>query len=175
METVPNIENILKTSREIERCVERLGKEITRDYADKNLVLVGILKGAFVFLSDLAREIDLPLAIDFMRVESYEGTSSNGTVRIIADLTQPIEGKDVLIVEDIIDTGRTVQCLLEHVRTGKPASLKMCALLFKPERNIIPVTIDYLGFEIPNEFVVGYGMDHKGKFRNLPFIGTLEQ
>lgn len=164
----------LKTSKNIAMRVRQLGKEITRDYTGKDLILVGILKGAVVFLSDLQRKIKLPLAIDFMRVESYEKTTSSGTVRVIADLTQPIEGKDILIVEDIVDTGHTMQHLLEHLRARKPASLKICSLLFKPERNIIPVTIDYLGFEIPNIFVVGYGMDYNGIYRNLPFIGILE-
>lgn len=165
--------DILKTTLELEVRVGVLGAAIARDYAGKDLVLVGVLKGAFVFLGDLMRKIDLPLAVDFLRVESYEKTTSSGAVRIMTDLTQPIEGKDVLIVEDIIDTGRTMQFLLEHLRAKKPASLKVCSLLFKPGRNIIPVIIDYLGFEIPDVFVVGYGMDFKGKYRNLPYVGVL--
>ncbi|MDP3726565.1 MAG: hypoxanthine phosphoribosyltransferase [bacterium] len=163
----------LKTSRQIKACVQKLGKEIARDYADKDLVLVGVLNGAFMFLGDLKQKIDPPPTIAFIQVESYEKTTSSRKVRIIKDLAQPIEGRDVLIVEDIIDTGHTMQYLLEHLRTRKPTSLKVCSLLFKPARNIIPVTIDYLGFKIPNVFVVGYGMDYDGMYRDLPFIGVL--
>ena len=165
----------IKSSNEIERRVRELGIQIAHDYSGRDLVLIGILKGAFIFLGDLARAITMPLTIDFIRVESYKNTSSTGTVRIITDLTQPIEGKHVLVVDDIVDTGITMDFLLRNLKTRRPASLRVCSFLFKPARNIVPVKIDYLGFEIPNVYVVGYGMDCDGKFRNHPFLGILTE
>lgn len=165
---------VFKSSSTLKERVEALGEQIERDYLGKELVLIGILKGSFIFLADLCRIIDLPLSIDFIGLASYEGTQSTGIVRITSDLTQPIEGKHVLIVEDIIDTGQTMDFLLKNLRTRRPASLKVCSLLFKPSRNIVPITIDYLGFEIPDVFVVGYGLDFEGKYRNLSFLGVLK-
>jgi hypoxanthine phosphoribosyltransferase len=152
-----------------------LGREIARDYAGRDLVLVCSLKGAFVFTADLARAIGIPLRIEFIRAESYgDATVSSGSVRIreVTDLS--LDGFDLLLVEDIIDTGRTSARLLEILQAHKPASLKLAALLFKPSRQVVRVPIDYLGFTIPDEFVVGYGMDHAGLHRNLPYLGVLE-
>ncbi|MBI2109129.1 MAG: hypoxanthine phosphoribosyltransferase [Parcubacteria group bacterium] len=165
---------VLKTILEIQTRIGELGTEISRDYQEKDLVLIGILKGSIFFLTDLSHQIRAPLAIEFMRLSSYDGEiASSGVVQIISDITQTIENKDVLIVEDIIDTGRTAHFLIEYLKTKKPTSIKICSLLYKPSRNIIPVHIHYLGFEIPDVFVVGYGMDYRGRYRNLPFIGTL--
>ncbi|MBI2048091.1 MAG: hypoxanthine phosphoribosyltransferase [Parcubacteria group bacterium] len=168
---------VLKNASEIKKRVKELGAEISRDYEGKDVVLIGILKGAVFFLTDLAREIQgVPLTIEFMRLSSYNGeTTSSGVAQILSDVTQPIEGKHVLIVEDIIDTGRTMHFLVEYLKTKKPASIKISSLLYKPVRNVVPVEIHYLGFEIPDVFVVGYGMDYKGEYRNLPFVGVLPE
>jgi hypoxanthine phosphoribosyltransferase len=152
--------------------VARLGADITRDYAGKDLVVIGVLKGSFVFLADLVRAIDLPLAVDFIGISSYQGTRTSGVVQITSDLTRPIEGKDVLLVEDIVDTGLTMKYLLENLATRRPASVKIAALLEKPSRAQAKITIDYRGFVIGDEFVVGYGLDWDGKLRNLPFVGV---
>ena len=157
--------------------VAAMGAEITRAYADRgeDLVLVGVLKGSVVFLSDLARAIDLPLVIETIGIASYgDSTKSSGVVQITSDLTKPIEGKDVIIVEDIVDTGLTVHYLLDNFRTRQPRSIKVAALLHKPARAKIDVDIDYLGFTIENEFVVGYGLDFAQRYRNLPGIMVLE-
>ncbi len=161
----------------IQRRVAELGRRITEDYRDRgaDLVLVGVLKGSVVFLSDLLRHIDLPCTMDLIGIQSYgDSTTTSGVVQITADLTRPIEGKHVIVVEDIVDTGLTVAYLLHNLATRQPASLKVCALLHKPERSLQRVDIAYLGFTIPNEFVVGYGLDYAQRFRNLPFIGALE-
>ncbi len=156
--------------------VAELGKEITRDYKDRPLVLVVVLKGSFVFASDLARAVDLPLRIDFLGVRSYgEGTESSGVVQITHDLSKPIAGEDVLIVEDIVDTGLTIAHLMDLFRTRNPRSIKVCSLLHKPVRARVQVKIDYLGFTIEDKFVVGYGLDFAEKHRNLPFIGIVER
>ena len=157
--------------------VGELGAQIAKDYADRRLVLVSVLKGSFVFTADLARAIDLPsVRIEFLGVRSYgEGTNSSGVVQITQDLTRPIEGEDVLIVEDIVDTGLTIAHLLELFRTRHPASLKVCALLHKPARTKIEVPIHYLGFTIEDRFVVGYGLDFAERYRNLPYIGVVER
>ena len=156
--------------------VAEMGSQIAKDYAGRELVLVGVLKGSFVFLADLCRAIDLPLAVDFLGLQSYgDETKTSGVVQITADLTKPVEGKDVVVVEDIIDTGLTMEYLLENLRLRLPRSVKIAALLHKPERMIRPVAIDYLGFTIPDAFVVGYGLDYAQKFRNLPFIGVVEK
>lgn len=170
----PNLE-ILFSSEEIKRRVAELGAEITRAYAGKDLVLVGVLKGSVVFLGDLMREIDLPLAIDFMAVSSYkDATVSSGDVEILKDLTHPIRGKDVIVCEDIVDTGLTLFRLTEILNSRGAASLKIATLLDKPEPRIkSELTIDYCGFQIPNKFVVGYGLDAAGRYRNLPFIGVV--
>ena len=151
--------------------IRELGARITADYTGKDLVVIGVLKGCFLFLADLSRAIDTPHAIDFLGLSSYHGgTQSTGEVRITSDLARPIAGKHVLVVEDIIDTGLTMQYLLQNLQTRQPASVSICSLLFKPETNRIPVKIDYLGFEIPNHFVVGYGLDYDELYRNLPYL-----
>jgi hypoxanthine phosphoribosyltransferase len=156
--------------------VRALGAQITQDYAGRSLVLVCVLKGSFVFASDLARAIDLPLRIDFLGTRSYgEGTESSGVVQITQDLSRPIEHEDVLIVEDIVDTGLTIAHLIDLLRTRAPASVKVCALLHKPARAKIEVKVDYLGFTIEDRFVVGYGLDFAERYRNLPFIGVVER
>ncbi|WP_242395569.1 hypoxanthine phosphoribosyltransferase [Anaeromyxobacter oryzisoli] len=152
--------------------VAQLGAEITRDYAGKPLVVIGVLKGSFVFLADLVRAIDLPMAVDFIGISSYQGTRTSGVVQITSDLTRPIEGKDVLLVEDIVDTGLTMKYLLANLATRRPASVKIAALLEKPSRAQVKIPIDYRGFVIGDEFVVGYGLDWDGKLRNLPFVGV---
>ena len=152
--------------------VEALGRDITRDYAGRSLVVVGVLKGSFVFLADLVRAIDLPVAVEFIGISSYEGTTTTGAVKITSDLSRPIEGKDVLLVEDIVDTGLTMRYLLGNLGTRAPASLEVCALLEKPARAQVTVPIRYRGFVIGDEFVVGYGLDWDGRMRNLPYIGV---
>jgi hypoxanthine phosphoribosyltransferase len=156
--------------------VAELGRAITADYkaVGDDLIVVGVLKGSFVFLADLCRTIDLPISMEFMGIASYgDETTSSGIVRITSDLTKPIEGKHIVVVEDIIDTGLTAHYLLDNLATRKPASIKLCSLLHKPDRSVKQVTIDYLGFQIANEFVVGYGLDYAQKYRNLPYLGVL--
>jgi hypoxanthine phosphoribosyltransferase len=156
--------------------VRELAAEITRDYADRKLVIVCVLKGSFIFASDLARAIELPLRIDFLGVRSYgEGTESSGVVQITQDLSRPIENEDVLLVEDIVDTGLTIAHLIDLLRTRQPHSVKVCSLLHKPARARVEVKIDYLGFTIEDHFVVGYGLDFAEKYRNLPYIGVVER
>ncbi len=167
----------LYSQEQIAARVADLGRKIAGDHADNgaDLVLVGVMKGSIIFLSDLCRAIDLPCTLELIGIASYgDETRTSGVVQITSDLTRPIEGKDVIVVEDIVDTGLTVTYLLDNLRTRQPRSLKVCALLHKPERSIQPVPIDYLGFTIPNEFVVGYGLDYAQRYRNLPFIGVLE-
>ncbi len=160
---------------EIRKRVTALGAEISKEYASKNLVLVCVLKGSFVFTADLARAIETPMRIEFLGVRSYgEGTSTSGVVQITQDLSRPIEGEDILIVEDIVDTGLTIAHLLDLFRTRRPNSIKVCALLHKPARSRIQVPIDYLGFTIEERFVVGYGLDWGEKYRNLPSISVVE-
>ncbi len=167
---------VLYTQQQIAGRVAELASEIERDHRGKELVLVGVLKGAFVFVSDLARQIDLPLSVDFIGLSSYgEETESSGVVKITSDLTRPIEGKHVLIVEDIVDTGLTMRYLLDNLSTRHPASVKICALLQKLSRLRTRIPIQYLGFTVPDLFVVGYGLDSGERFRNLPFIGALKQ
>jgi hypoxanthine phosphoribosyltransferase len=156
--------------------VRELGAEITRDYAERSLVIVCVLKGSFVFAADLARAIDLPLRIDFLGVRSYgEDTESSGVVQITQDLSRPIERDDVLLVEDIVDTGLTVAHLINLLRTRSPSSVRVCALLRKPARARVAVAIDYIGFTIDDRFVVGYGLDCAERYRNLPYIGIVEK
>src|SRR5438132_9589231 len=164
---------VLLSEDEIRRRVGELGRAISKDYAGKPLVAVGILKGSFIFMADLVRAIDLPLSVDFLGLSSYEGTESTGVVQITSDLAKPIEGKNVLIVEDIVDTGLTMRYLLENLTTRKPASVKVCALLEKPARAKVKIPVDYKGFTIEDKFVVGYGLDWDGRFRNLPYIGVV--
>ena len=162
------------TERRLQARVRALGRTIRADYAGRDLVLDGILKGSFIFMADLARAIRLPLTCDFMRVSSYgSGTSSNGTVKMDFDLSHPIRGRHVLLVEDIVDTGWTLDHVLKELRRKKPASLRLAALLQKPARTRVEVPIDYLGFTIPDRFVVGYGLDFDGRYRNLPHLAVL--
>ncbi len=152
-----------------------MGAEIRRDYAGKEPVLVSILRGSFMFTADLMRALDLPCKVDFMAASSYgSGTSSSGQVKLIKDLVEDIEGKDVLVLEDILDSGNTLSSLLELLKERKPASIKLCVLLDKPERREKPVAVHYTGFSIPDAFVVGYGLDYDEKYRNLPYIGILK-
>jgi len=154
--------------------VKELGIQITSDYKSKDLIVIGILKGAVLFMADLIKKIDLPLSIDFMAVSSYgKSTQSSGIVRIQKDLDEEIEGKDVLIVEDIVDTGLTLKFLADNILSRNPKSLKVCCLLDKPSRRKVVVKVDYIGFDIPDEFVVGYGLDYAQKYRNKPFIGVI--
>jgi hypoxanthine phosphoribosyltransferase len=163
---------VLISASEIEHRLNELGAQISRDYAGKEPLLVGVLKGVTCFMADLMRHTALPVSIDFMTISSYAGDRS-GAVRIVQDLTENISGRDVIIVEDIIDTGMTLQALLKQLEARSPASLRVCALLDKRARRLVDTPIDYLGFEIPDEFVVGYGLDYRQRFRNLPFIATL--
>ena len=166
----------LVTQGDLERRVRELGEEISRDYDGKDLFLVGVLKGAVFFLSDLMRAIEVPCEVDFMAVASYgSSTDSSGVVRILKDLDATIEGKDVLIVEDIIDSGLTLSYLLRTLKAREPRSLEVCALLTKPERREVDLPIRYTGFEIPNRFVIGYGLDHAERYRNLPYVAVLQE
>ncbi|MTI85978.1 MAG: hypoxanthine phosphoribosyltransferase [Firmicutes bacterium] len=167
-------EKILLTEEEITAKVLQLGQTISTDYANKELLMVGILKGAMIFMADLVRSVTIPVEFDFMAVSSYGSSSqSSGVVRILKDLEQSIEGRHVLLVEDIVDTGLTLKYLLENLQTREPASLKTCTLLDKPERRQAEVTVNYNGFTIPDEFVVGYGLDYNEKYRNLKDILVL--
>jgi hypoxanthine phosphoribosyltransferase len=171
----PGLKRTLIDAEELAVRVRELGREIGADYAGRQPVLVGVLAGAFVFLADLVRAIDGPLQCEFMGVSSYGSVSrSSGIVKITADLTVSIEQRDVLVVEDIIDTGRTIGYLRRNLETRHPKSLRVCTLLDKIERREVPVALDYVGFTIPNEFVVGYGLDHAGLYRNLPYLAALE-
>ena len=154
--------------------VEELGRQIATDYRDKDLVLISVLKGSFLFLADLCRHIDLPLTIDFMGLSSYGAhTTSSGVVQITQDLTSPIADKDVLVVEDIVDTGLTLSFLLDNFRLRHPRSLRICSLLHKPTRTVKPVPLDYVGFVVSDRFVVGYGLDFEQRFRNLPYVAVI--
>ena len=174
--THKDIEKVLVTREEIATAVKKLGQEITADYGDKEIVVIGILRGAAVFMTDIIREIDLYMDIDFMSVSSYgDGTESTGQVKIIKDLDTNVRDKHILIVEDIIDTGRTLKHLVELFEYRQAASIKIATLLDKPERRSMKdIMPDYVGIEIPNEFVVGYGLDFQQKYRNLPYIGVLK-
>ncbi len=170
----PSIVPLLEADR-LQARVRELGASISADYAGKRLALVCVLKGSFIFAADLLRAIELPARIDFLAVRSYgEGTSSSGVVQIVHDLSRSIEGEDVLVVEDIVDSGLTLSHLLELLGTRRPASLKVCALLHKPSRSRVAVPIDYLGFTVEDRFLVGYGLDHAERHRGLPYVGVLE-
>jgi hypoxanthine phosphoribosyltransferase len=171
-----DIEQVLITSEQIQEKIAHLAKQITDDYRDRDLLLVGVLKGAFVFMSDLARQIELPLEFDFMAVSSYgSSTKSSGVVRILKDLDYEITGRHVLLVEDIIDSGLTISYLLRYLEARGPASLDICSLFWKKGEQAVPLEVKYPGFEIPPVFVVGYGLDYAEKYRNLPYIGVLKQ
>lgn len=172
---INDVERILISEEQLAARIKELGEQITADYAGKEILAIGVLRGAVVFMADLTRAIKVPVAIDFMAVSSYgSGTDSSGVVRILKDLDENIEGRHLLIVEDIIDSGLTLTYLLENLKSRKPASIKLCTLLNKPERRKAAVQIDYNGFTVPDYFVVGYGLDFAEKYRNLPFIGILK-
>ena len=171
---VESIHEVLISATELERRVEELGAQISRDYRGKEPLLIGVLRGVTCFMADLMRHISLPIAIDFMAISSYEGTAG-GAVRILKDLDTPLIDRDVLVVEDIVDTGMTLNTLLRGLELRGPASLKVCTLLDKRARRLADTPIAYVGFEIPDEFVVGYGLDFQQKYRNLPFIATLKR
>ncbi len=172
----PAIGRILVQQDDLAHRVRALGEEISHDYAGREIFLVGVLKGAFFFLSDLMRNLDLNCEVDFMAVASYgSDTDSSGVVRILKDLDASISGRDVLIVEDIVDSGLTLQYLLRTLKARDPASLEVCALLTKPERRKVNLPIRYTGFEIPNEFAIGYGLDHAERYRNLPYVAVLSK
>ena len=172
---IDDIEKILFSKEEISQRVEELGKKISIDYENKNLIVIGLLKGSLFFMSDILRKIKNNCKFDFMSVSSYYGeTKSTGNVKIIKDIGINIEDADVLIIEDIIDTGRTLNCVYDLLKKRNPLSLKICTLLDKPTARIVDINADYVGFKISDEFIVGYGLDYKEKYRNLPFIGTLK-
>ena len=170
-----NIERVLVSEEELHQINARLGAQITRDYAGKNLLVVGILKGSVLFMADLIREIQLPCKLDFLAVSSYGGdTRSSGVVKIVKDIDIELEDYDVLLVEDILDSGNTLSYLLKILEHRHPASIRLCTLLDKPDRRVKPVEVHYSGFTIPDAFVVGYGLDYAEKYRNLPYIGILK-
>lgn len=169
-------ERVLLTEEEIKSRVKEIGAQISKDFADKDVVLVGVLKGSVVFLADLAREITIPVALDFISCSSYgSSTESSGVVRILKDLDRPVEGRHVIVVEDIVDTGTTLHYLLENLRSRQAASVSLVTLLNKPERRKVPVEVDYNGFNIPDYFVIGYGLDYAEQYRNLPYVGVLKE
>lgn len=171
-----DIERVLISEEELSAIVKKLGAEITEDYKDKDLLLVSVLKGSVIFMADLMREIKLPCSIDFMAVSSYgSGTKSSGVVKIIKDLDSSIEGKDLLIVEDILDSGRTLNYIKEILLARNPKSIKICTLFDKPERRDVDLYADYIGSKVPNEFIVGYGLDYDERYRNVPYIGVLKE
>jgi hypoxanthine phosphoribosyltransferase len=174
--TDDQIGEVLVAGEDLTRRVAELGAEINRDYEGRDLVMVGILKGAVLFLADLMREMTVPCEVDFMALSSYgSATDSSGVVRILKDLDAPIEGRDVLIVEDIIDSGLTLQYLLRTLTARNPRSLEVCALLTKPERRRVDLQPRYVGFEIPNRFAIGYGLDHAQRYRNLTYVAALDE
>ena len=171
-----SIGEILVSEEQLATRIREMGADVTRDYRGKDLLLLGILKGAVLFLSDLIRNIEIPAEVDFMAVASYgSATDSSGGVRILKDLDAAIEGRDVLIVEDIVDSGLTLQYLLRNLAGRSPRSLEVCALLIKPERQKVDLPTRYVGFEIPNRFAIGYGLDHAERYRNLPYVAALKQ
>ena len=176
MSDEPPIGRILVPADDLRRRVGELAEQISRDYEGRNLLLIGVLKGAVFFVSDLMRYLDVPVEVDFMAVASYgSATRSSGVVRILKDLDAPIEGRDVLIVEDIVDSGLTLEYLLRNLAGRNPRSLEVCALLIKPERRKVDLHTRYVGFEIPNRFAIGYGLDHAERYRNLPYVAALAE
>ena len=167
--------NVLLPEEEVDARIQAMGEQISRDYAGKQVHLICVLKGGSFFLCELAKRITVPVSLDFMSVSSYGGgTESKGVVKIVKDLDESIRDKDVLVVEDIVDSGRTLSYLLEMLRSRGPKSLRLCTLLDKPERRVVDVDVDYTGFQIPDKFVVGYGLDYDQRYRNLPYIGIVE-
>ena len=174
-EMMEDIQEVLFTERQIAVMVERVGQQISRDYKDKNLLLVSVLKGSVVFMADLMRSISIPAKIDFMATSSYgSGTKTSGVVKIIKDLDIPLSGYDIVLVEDILDSGKTLNYLVELLRDRNPKSLQICALFDKPERREVELQATYVGSVIPDAFIVGYGLDYDEKYRNLPFVGVLK-
>lgn len=170
-----DIKEVLFTEQQLKDKARELGARITEDYRDKNPLIVSVLKGSYVFMADLTRQIDVPCNVDFMVVSSYgRGTKTTGEVQIIKDIEQPIDGRDLLIVEDILDSGVTLHYLMQILTARGANSIRLCTLLSKPSRRKVEVKVDYLGYEIPDEFVVGYGLDYAEKYRNLPYIGILK-
>jgi hypoxanthine phosphoribosyltransferase len=171
-----DIEQVFYSEEQLAQVVQRIGAEISRDYAGKDLLMVGILKGSVVFMTDLMRALDIPCSIDFMVVSSYgAGSTSSGVVQIIKDIGQSIEGRDVLLVEDILDSGKTLSYVTRMLKTRNPASIRVCTLLDKPARRKADIQADYKGYDVPDEFIVGYGLDYAEKYRNLPYIGVLKR
>ncbi|WP_432409318.1 hypoxanthine phosphoribosyltransferase [Wukongibacter sp. M2B1] len=171
-----DVKEVLYSEEKIQQKVRELGRKITEDLSGKDAIVIGVLKGANVFLSDLIRNIDTKIIVDFIAVSSYgTSTESSGVVKINKDLDFSIEGKDILIIEDIIDTGLTLKYLLENLRSRNPKSIRICTLLDKPERRKVDINVEYVGFEIPDEFIVGYGIDYAERYRNLPFIASLKR
>lgn len=166
--------SVMKSEEEVDARIKQMGEQISRDYAGKQVHMICVLKGGSFFMCELAKRISIPVSLDFMSVSSYgSDTKSSGVVKIVKDLDESIQGKDVLVVEDIIDSGRTLSYLMEMLRDRKPNSLKLCTLLDKPDRRVVPVDVDYVGFQIPDKFVVGYGLDYDQRYRNLPYIGEI--
>jgi hypoxanthine phosphoribosyltransferase len=164
------------TQEEMRARIRELGKQIATDYAGRDLILVGVLKGAYAFYADLARAIRIPMRVDFMVVTSYGSKSkTTGKVKMVTELTEDVKGKDVLLVEDIVDSGLTIQYLVKTISKRKPRSIKVCTLLSKPERRVVEVQIDYVGFRIPDKYVVGYGLDYQQEYRNLPYLAVLDK
>ncbi|HET6675774.1 MAG TPA: hypoxanthine phosphoribosyltransferase [Nitrospiraceae bacterium] len=164
------------TQEQMRARIREMGRQITSDYAGKDLILIGVLKGAYAFYADLARAIRIPMRVDFIVVTSYGSRSkSSGKVKLVSDLTEEVKGKDLLLVEDIIDSGLTISYLMKTLAKRKPRSIKVCTLLSKPERRVVNVAIDYEGFRIPNKYVVGYGLDYQQKYRNLPYLAVLDK
>ena len=169
------IARVLLSEAQLAEMVRKLGAQISKDYQDKNLLMISVLKGSVVFMSDLMRHITIPCRIDFMSVSSYgSGVKTSGVVKILKDLDIPLEGYDVLVVEDILDSGVTLSYILELLQARNPSSIRLCTLLDKPERRKVEINADYVGVQIPDEFVVGYGLDYDEKFRNLPYVGILK-
>jgi hypoxanthine phosphoribosyltransferase len=171
---IDDVEKVLFSEEQLKQRISEMGAEITEDYAGKEILMIGVLRGAVLFMGDLARAVKVPVALDFMAVSSYVGTNSSGVVRILKDLDEDIKDKHVLVVEDIIDSGLTLKYLLENLKSRNPASIKLCTLLNKPERRKVDVHIDYNGYDVPDYFVIGYGLDYNERYRNLPFIGILK-
>ena len=171
-----DVDSVLISQEKLEKIVKSLAKQIEKDYNDKEFMMGGLLKGSVVFMADLMKKINLDFSIDFIVASSYgSGTESSGLVRIVSDLTQPVDGKDILIVEDIVDSGNTLNFVMNYLMTKGARSVKVCTLCDKPDRRKVPLKVDYCGTEIPDEFIVGYGLDYAEKYRNLPYIGILKR
>lgn len=171
----PDIGRVLVSSEDIQKRVSALGKQISADYEGRDVLLVGVLKGSVMFLADLMRRLSVPCSVDFISMSSYSGDSSTGVVRFLLDMRESAEGRDLLVVEDIVDTGLTLSYLLQNLHTRKPRSVEVCALLDKHDSRKVRIETKYVGFQIPNEFVVGYGLDFNERYRNLPYVGVLKR